>query len=454
MPSQTRSKLLGSYAIAFSFLAWIAGCGLPAPPDDAASPRVELTAPSPQRLRVAISGDYLPFSDWPASAEAPEGFSVDLARAFARDNGLAIEWVRFRWPALLPDLEADRFDMALSGVTIRADRSVAGRFSLPITISGALVLVPDASPVRRSSDLDRAQIRLAVNAGGHLERVARSLFPKARIEVVPRNQDVLQRLVEGAASGVVTDSLEAPLWQARVEGLRPIGPLSQDWKAALFHANHEALARRFDAWLADLERRGLLARLRERHGLPARRTAAPAMALLAGLDERLALMPDIARAKRALGIPIEDREREERVLEAAWQSVMRTADEAGRWPPAEEAVYALFRAQIEAAKWIQANAMDSRAGSGLAGPEETAAARASARHRLDQVLRPALLRIGTRIAIQIASARPASGAPLDLDETRRVLKRHGLPEAHLRGLHEALVNLLPTGAANASRHPR
>ncbi len=43
------------------------------------------------------------------------------------------------------DLGAGRFELALSGITIRPDRSLAGRFSLPLTTTGAVALVPDTS---------------------------------------------------------------------------------------------------------------------------------------------------------------------------------------------------------------------------------------------------------------------------------------------------------------------
>jgi cyclohexadienyl dehydratase len=368
-------------------------------------------------------------------------------RAFARARRVEIEWVRFRWPSLLTDLQDKRFDVAISGLTIGPGRSIAGRFSLPLTTSSALVLVPEASALRRVSDLNRHSVALAVNAGGHLERVARRVFPQARIEAVDRNQDVLSRLTRGSALGVVTDSLEAPHWQAQVEGLIRIGPLTQDRKAALFDPARVELAGHFDAWLLEAEASGELARLRERHGLPAERTADPGWALLAGLDERLSLMICVARVKSLLELDVEDSEREQRVLEAAWRSVEEAAQAAHRKPPPEPTVRRLFRAQIEAAKWIQTQALVEQDEAWLVG---TPNPRAEARRQLDGALRPALLRIGARISALLvrAEARPQAG--LDFAQTRRALARHGLPDAHLRALHEALVSLLQASSPDAS----
>jgi cyclohexadienyl dehydratase len=91
--------------------------------------------PKTPRLRVGTSGDYAPFSQDGKAGEL-RGFDVAVARAYAEERGLELEFVRFRWPQLLRDLAADRFDVAMSGVTVRPLRSVAGRFSVPSSRAG------------------------------------------------------------------------------------------------------------------------------------------------------------------------------------------------------------------------------------------------------------------------------------------------------------------------------
>lgn len=411
-------------------------------------------------LRVATSGDYRPFSDWEIatrdSPPFPRGFSPDVARAFADARGLEIEWVRFRWPELLPDLEAGRFDFAISGVTVRADRSIDGLFSVPLTTSGALVLVPESSDLKDPGDLNHAAIRLAVNGGGHLERVAQRLFPEAKVEGVARNADVLGHLLAGAAHGVVTDTLEAPHWEARArEPLRRIGPLTTDRKAALFDPAARELAREFDRWLIEAEAGGELAALRERHDLPDRLTAEPVNALLASLDERLALMIAVAHAKSVLALAVENRDVEARVLAAAWASVERESAALGVPAPPRSAVQRLFRAQIEAAKRIQRDELDRRDTSGRSDSAEsiTDDDESRARSQLEDALRPALIRIGDRIAFLVAQLASGQRSGLDFQETRSALTGHGLPESHLRAIHVAIVSLLRSGARHAPAHP-
>lgn len=426
------------------------GCSSPAPggsPGD--SPRARGRAALAPRLRVATSGDYAPESVWPDEAAEPSGHSVELARAFAAASGREIEWVRLRWPALAEDLERDRFDVALSGVTIRSDRAQSGRFSLPTATSGAVVLVLETSPLAGPEDLARAGLRLAVNRGGHLERVARRLFPDARIEPIDENARVPERLARAEADAILTDSLEAPRWQERLPPTRAIGPLTQDRKAALFPASQTALARAFDRWLLEAEASGLLRSLRARYGLDPGPTADPTAALLARLDERLALAPAVAVAKRILARPIFDPAQEARVRAAARRDADAAAEELGASAPPSAALAHFVDALLSVSRAAQS-------ATAAAGPDHEES-RERARSRLETQLRPAIayqserlvwLVVACRARRERARACPAPSASALAD----LLARHSVDVDHATALHaalEAAINSRPDPSARA-----
>ena len=389
-------------------------------------------------LRVGTSGDYRPFSWSGGAGERPySGFSIALARAYARKTGRRVEWVPFRWSGLEADLARGRFDLAMSGVTVRADRSIAGRFSLPVTVSGAIVLVPAGSAFTDAAMLDRPEVQLAVNAGGHLERTARRLFPSAAIRPVAKNEDVLSQLGMPGIDAVVTDDLEAPHWLARRAGLRALGPLTRDYKAAWFPTVASDERARFDRWLLEAEGDGRLARWRTEHGLPPARTAEPVAALLASIDERLSLMPDVARAKHVLGRAIEDLAREERVLDAAVEAIDTEAKQRALRAPGPIAVRRFYRAQIEAAKAIQRDWAQRRSDPAI--ERETSA---QAELDLNARIRPALIDLGDRIARLVVSASAGGDAPPTRDEVTRALDRHALAGDDVDAIHASLVGLL------------
>jgi cyclohexadienyl dehydratase len=330
-------------------------------------------------LRVGTSGDYRPFSAAAADGE-PAGFDVELARRFARDTGARLEWVPVRWTTLHSDFAAGRFDLVASGVTVRAERSLAGRFSLPTASAGAVALV------REPVDLDRPGVRIAVNRGGHLERVTRRLFPRAHVLPTTPNAAVRAKLLAGEAEAAITDTLEAPHWLAGTEGLATKGPFTRDWKAWWLPSDARELAREVDTWLLAREADGTLAALRAKHFAPTvAPTATPLAALAAAIEERLALMPFVAEAKRRSGTPVRVPAQEARVLDAAVAATHAAAREAARPVPDAAATRALFTELIAAARAVQEAT--------LAGPPAPGES-----PDLVTTIRPALARISERIA--------------------------------------------------------
>ena len=271
-------------------------------------------------IRVGTSGDYAPFSlALEGDAIVFEGFDIAVARAFAEAHGYELVPKRFRWPNLSRSLEAGQFDVAMSGVTIVPDRSAIGRFSIPVVETGAVVLISEPESYPDLKSLNRSSVRIGVNAGGYLERVARDRFRRATLLAIPDNSAVLDALSTGNVHAVVTDTAEASLWLGVTPGAKQLGPITRDRKAYLVRADRPDLAAQPDRWLLAREADGTLAAVRELYlgasAGPA--VATPLTALLAAVDERLSLMPLIAVAKREAGLPLVVPRREVIVLDAA-----------------------------------------------------------------------------------------------------------------------------------------
>jgi len=382
-------------------------------------------------LRVGTSGDYAPFSTvQPGAPPSYEGFDVAMARAYTQERGLVLELVEFRWPQLAEDLGAGRFDVAMSGVTVSPPRSLAGRFSVPVAESGAVALLRNPERFSKLEKLDQRAVRIAVNAGGHLEQVARAHFSRATLVFIPENAAVRDALLGYSVDAAVTDTFEAPLWQSLDPELGLLGPFTRDRKAYLVRADRPGLALDLDSWLLARERDGSLARLRQRH--LGKETAAPMAtplgSLVAALDERLALMPWVSAAKRRDILPIADPAREARVIEAALASVREAAKRIHAAPPADEAVRTFFRVQIDAARQLQLAAGRDASYQ----PEEPVP-------DLQAELRPALLRIGERIAALLVALPEGLDAAEVQQATREGLRSPWLDASTRRALADAIT---------------
>jgi len=400
-------------------------------------------APAGDVLRVGTSGDYPPFSlEIPPEDEsdpAPrfEGFDLAVAYAFAEARGLLVMPTRFRWPHLVRDFGADRFDVAMSGVTVTPERSALGRFSVPVVETGTVVLVRDALAHPDVAALNERNVRIGVNAGGYLERVAAANFREATRVAIPDNLAVLNAFVEGSLDAVVTDTIEAPGWRKMAPDATQLGPLTRDRKAYWIRPDEAALADSLDRWLLAFEASGELAALRAKHFGPidVPRTAEPLPALLAAMDERLAMMPGIAVAKRRAGIPLVVVSRETRVLDAAVESVRRAAARRGVEPPPEARVRVLFRAQIEAAKQVQRDAL---ADATYERPETIP--------DIDDVLRPALIRMGEQIARLVVALPPGLSPQRVREAASDQLRTRWLSPASRAGIADAVAALVPETA--------
>ncbi|MBW2279178.1 MAG: transporter substrate-binding domain-containing protein [Deltaproteobacteria bacterium] len=318
-------------------------------------------------LRVGTSGDYAPFS------KDGEGFDVDVARLFAGEAGLRIEWVRFRWPDLADRVAAGDFDVAMSGVTWRAERAVTGWMSRAVAAGGPCVIGSESPE------------RVGVNRGGILERWARAEFGAARLLTVDDNASLPSLLDSGEVDAIVTDSFELAHFVRPGQATRcePHVDRKVYWVAP---HRAEVLGPRLDAWLA--EREPQLQRLRRRwFGERSPRDAVDHVIDLAA--RRIAFMPAVAAYKRAHGLPVEDRAREQVVLDGV-------AERAGEAGLQAESLRESFEIQIDLAKAVQRRA---------AGEDAT----------LDLAqIRPVLLSLGRRLVQACAAAAPVADAALPL----------------------------------------
>jgi len=405
----------------------LAGCASSARRDVA--PPSTATPPSVAPLRVGTSGDYPPFSVRDASGTWT-GFDVAVARAYASDSGRELELVPFTWPELHRRFLARDFDVVMSGVTVRGDRLVMAPMTAATARASAVLVVP-ATRTAPVPD-DGSGLRVAVNRGGHLERVARATLPRARIETLDDNRSLPVVLASGRVDGVVTDSLELASFAAH-GGVEPrvARVLSRDRKAYWVSPREPALAASLDAWLLARETDGTLAQLRATYldgagGPPAEPGAAAALRVADLVARRLLLMPEVAAAKRTAGLPVDVPGREGEVLNRA-----RAAAERDGLAP--EPYLALVRAQIEAAKVVQYAVLALPD----PGPDATPEAAARARERLDTEIRPAIDRLDAAIRQALVASAPLQTSVGELSAAL-------VADAPVPGLDSAQATLLAT----------
>ena len=166
-------------------------------------------------LRVGTTGDYRPFSYRNPASRAFEGIDIDLARSLAKSLGVEVEFVETAWPKLMVDFQADKFDLAIGGVSVTLDRARVGLFSIPIMVDGKTPIArcADKDRFQTIAAIDRPEVRVIVNPGGTNERFARASLKQAKLEMFQDNVTIFQQIVDGKADVMVTDASETRLQQ-------------------------------------------------------------------------------------------------------------------------------------------------------------------------------------------------------------------------------------------------
>ncbi len=171
-------------------------------------------------LRVGTTGDYKPFS-FREPDGSYRGADIAMARSLAQALQVGIEFVPTSWSTLDGDFAADKFDIAVGGVTILPARQKIADFS-PAT------LVDGKRPIARCADkgrfvsvaaIDQPGVRVVVNPGASNEAFARSNFPHAVLTVFPDNVTVFDEIAAGRQDVMVTDGIEVDHQVAMHPGL-------------------------------------------------------------------------------------------------------------------------------------------------------------------------------------------------------------------------------------------
>ena len=321
------------------------------PTADVSAQQPLAAASDPAVLRVGTAGDYPPFTYRDPATGEYIGADLEQAGNLAAMLHRRLVVVPTTWGSLLADLSAGRFDIAMGGISITPDRASQGTFSRSYLRDGKTPLARCADQARYTTlaRIDRPDVRVIENPGGTNERFAKAHLAHASLRVHADNLSVFDEILSGRADVMLTDAIEARLQQQLRPGLcavHPDRPFDRSEKAYLMPRD-SALQADVDRWLQASLATGRGQALLDRWlHYPWPTSPAPAVALARLVDERLSLMPDVARYKWNHKQAIEDLPRERALVD----SVRAQAVERGL-PP--ERVAAFFSAQIEASKVVQ-----------------------------------------------------------------------------------------------------
>lgn len=97
---------------------------------------------STEMLRIGSEGDYPPFSQKNPDGTL-SGFDIDIANALCEKMQVECEFVVNEWPTIIPSLNANKYDVIISSMSINDERKQQVLFTQPYYRSGYAFIAPN-----------------------------------------------------------------------------------------------------------------------------------------------------------------------------------------------------------------------------------------------------------------------------------------------------------------------
>lgn len=173
-----------------------------------AGPRLDKIMDS-KVIRVGTPGDYRPFAI--KTDTGYSGHDIDVIEAMAKELGVKIEYVPTSWPNLMKDIQANKFDVAVGGITRNVTRIRQIEMLPGYAPFGkvALVRTADKAKFNKPDDLNQASVRVIKNPGGTNEAYVLDKLKAAQVSTHDKNAEIPALIAEGKGDAMITETYEA-----------------------------------------------------------------------------------------------------------------------------------------------------------------------------------------------------------------------------------------------------
>lgn len=165
------------------------------------------------KIVVGTASGYYPFEMVDKNNQLV-GFDVDIAKALAKEWGVAVEFQNYAFSGLVPALQANKIDLVIAGMTITDARKQVVDFSDTYFVSGQALLVNKTVPnIKKPEDLDKPGTVIAVSMGTTADTTASRLFKQAIVKKFDGSALAGLELIQGRAQAVVHETPWVAIYQ-------------------------------------------------------------------------------------------------------------------------------------------------------------------------------------------------------------------------------------------------
>ncbi len=215
-------------------------------------------AKSSDALTVATDASFPPFEYVDENSKEIVGFDIDLMNAIAEKANLNVEFQNVAWDPLLAGMANCQYDMAISAITITADRAEQFSFSDPYINAGQIVAVAiDNDTITGPADLVGMTVGAQIGTTGAMEAEA---IADTNVKVYDTYELAFLDLANGQIDAVVADYPTAVAFvNANADSLKVVGDVFTDESYGVaFCKGNDELISQVNAAIAELQSEGFI----------------------------------------------------------------------------------------------------------------------------------------------------------------------------------------------------
>lgn len=156
------------------------------------------------KLVIATSPDFPPFESLDGSGQVT-GIEIDILEEVCAQLGVSLEIQQMDFDSVLPGVQAGKYDMGVSGITITEKRQKNVCFTDAYCLAAQAIVVKEGSPISSKADLEGKTV--AVQTGTTAESFC--MDNGYTVSAYAANNDAQSALLQGKADAWVIDDLTA-----------------------------------------------------------------------------------------------------------------------------------------------------------------------------------------------------------------------------------------------------
>jgi len=136
------------------------------------------------------------------------GFEIDIAKKFAEDMEVKVEFIPTKWSGIIPALITGKFDVLIGGMTITTQRNLKINFTRPYYfVEQGLMANKKKTEGFKIEDFNSPDVTIAARLGSTAAIAAKQNFPRAEIRLFDDEPSTVQELLNGNVHGTVSTTI-------------------------------------------------------------------------------------------------------------------------------------------------------------------------------------------------------------------------------------------------------